>query len=91
LIDDLEGNIRNIYSFLNVKVNKKIISKAAGKSKFSNFSSGRKNGVEDKNSFYRKGVVGDWKNYMNKENVELFKKYSGESLILLGYEKDDNW
>ncbi|WP_412559614.1 sulfotransferase domain-containing protein [Winogradskyella sp. MIT101101] len=51
----------------------------------------RKPGTEDKSSFLRKGISGDWKNYFDDEAKVVFKKYAGQTLIDLGYEKDDNW
>jgi hypothetical protein len=51
----------------------------------------RKAGEENINSFMRKGIVGDWKNYFTQESKELFAKYAGDELITLGYEKDFSW
>src|SRR3712207_8037395 len=39
----------------------------------------------------RKGVVGDWRNQFSPEAREVFNRYAGEELILLGYEKDRKW
>ncbi len=52
---------------------------------------GRKQGQEDKNSFYRKGVRGDWRNHLTESDQALFKSLAGDLLIRLGYEKDHNW
>ncbi len=57
---------------------------------FENMSK-RKPGTEDKKSFLRKGIAGDWKNYFNREACEIFNCYAGDKLIELGYEKDDSW
>lgn len=35
----------------------------------------------------RKGIVGDWRNYFNKECTEIFQNYAGNELIELGYIK----
>jgi hypothetical protein len=53
--------------------------------------SGRKPGKEKIGSFLRKGIIGDWKNYMNIESRKLFDHYGGRALIRLGYEKDQDW
>ena len=53
--------------------------------------SGRAPGEENKNSFLRKGIVGDWRNYFSIEARKRFHGYAGEPLIELGYEKDDSW
>lgn len=52
---------------------------------------GRKKGEEDQKNHYRKGVAGDWVNYLTGANKDLFKARWGQLLIDLGYEKDLNW
>lgn len=51
----------------------------------------RKKGQEKKDSFLRKGIAGDWKNYFGPKEKESFKRHTGDLLIRLGYEKDMNW
>ena len=43
------------------------------------------------NRFLRKGVVGDWKNYMTPHSKKLFKDAGGEMLIKLGYAANSDW
>ena len=43
------------------------------------------------NTFVRKGVSGDWKNYFNHKHKELFKEIAGDSLIKLNYEGSNDW
>lgn len=52
---------------------------------------GRGKGREDPEHHYRKGVAGDWRNYLTGENKELFKDQWGQLLIDLGYEDDLSW
>ncbi|WP_041328070.1 sulfotransferase domain-containing protein [Rubrobacter xylanophilus] len=51
----------------------------------------RRPGQEDRGSFLRKGVAGDWRNYFGPEARRVFDRYAGEELILLGYERDRSW
>lgn len=51
----------------------------------------RKPGQEDANSHFRKGIVGDWRNYLKPAHIERFKELCGQQLIDLGYEKDFDW
>jgi len=53
--------------------------------------SGRKPDMEDKNSFLRKGISGDWKSKFSHEAAEMFDHYAGDALIELGYEKSRKW
>ena len=55
------------------------------------WQSGRKPGQENSNSHFRKGITGDWKNYMKPAHIARFKEIAGQQLIELGYEKDLNW
>ena len=52
---------------------------------------GRQPGEENRKSFLRKGVVGDWRSHFNPEARETFDRYAGDELILLGYERDRAW
>jgi len=52
---------------------------------------GRNQGEEDRTSFLRKGVSGDWKNCFSREAAELFDHYAGNMLLELGYESDNKW
>lgn len=45
----------------------------------------RKPGVEDKQSFLRKGIAGDWRNKFSDEAIEVFDHYAGDALARLGY------
>lgn len=63
-------------------VNKKDFRKIAGK---------RKPGEEDRNSHYRKGIAGDWKNVFTPKHVAYFKEQYQDVLVKLGYEEDDSW
>jgi len=52
---------------------------------------GRKPGQENQASHFRKGIVGDWKNYFTEIHIQRFKEVAEQLLIDLGYEKDSNW
>lgn len=53
--------------------------------------SGRQRGQEDRNSFLRKGIIGDWRHHFTKEAAEIFDHFAGQTLIDLGYEADRSW
>jgi len=41
--------------------------------------------------FYRKGAVGEWKEFFTDQQKRWFKEEAGEALVMAGYEKDLNW
>lgn len=47
--------------------------------------------LEDRRSFYRKGQVGDWKNYGSGGFRAWFKEETGSVLVELGYEPGAGW
>lgn len=53
--------------------------------------SGRTPGQEDQREFIRKGIIGDWRNYISDDNKQRFKKIAGRFLIDLGYEQNNDW
>jgi hypothetical protein len=47
--------------------------------------------TERPSEFFRKGKVGDWKNYISDQTKEWFKEEAGEQLIKYGYESSNDW
>jgi len=75
----------------NVKMEDKYLNSVLEQFSFSKFSNGRKKGEEDKSSHFRKGIVGDYKNYYTELHKAIAKKVIGQDLVSLGYEKDLTW
>lgn len=44
-----------------------------------------------KSHTFRLGKTGGWRDYYSMEHKNLFKEVAGDLLIVLGYEKDNNW
>lgn len=54
-------------------------------------TSGRQPGAERMDDPLRKGIVGDWRNHFTRETAEVFHRYAGHELVMLGYEPDRSW
>jgi hypothetical protein len=52
---------------------------------------GRQPGAEDRGSFIRKGIAGDWINHFTAETAIEFDRLAGDALVALGYEADRDW
>ena len=81
---------RVVISLSGNKITQQAAEKIVDKFSFKKMA-GRKPGDEKKQSFLRKGIVGDWKNYFSNEHKQLFNSYAGNALIKTGYEVDDSW
>lgn len=91
LLSDPEGSMTRVLHSLGVEqVEQSRLLQIIDKYSFEKVS-GRGKGKEVKTSFVRKGVAGDWVNHFSDEAKKSFAHYSGDALILCGYEKDDSW
>jgi len=88
---DLKKSIKSVLDFLKTPSSNSVLSKCVEAGSFERHTMGRKAGQEDASSFFRKGIVGDWRNHFSKENIRIFKEIAGKTLIVAGYEKDNNW
>lgn len=81
---------RELFDFLEIEISDAALEALMQRYSFEKIS-GRNRGDEDKNVHLRKGVAGDWKNYLTAEHKELFKESFGEILIRYGYEEGLDW
>jgi hypothetical protein len=54
---------------------------------FEKKAGGRRIGQENKDSHYRKGVHGDWKNYLTRGHVALIEQLYNDVILQYGYEE----
>lgn len=85
LHNDSYSTLKNIFISLYLKDSDSIIQKCINKADFKVLSDGREKGDADNTSFYRKGIIGDWKNNMDKETHDFFQTLAGNLMSELGY------
>lgn len=92
--EELRGNTANvlirILGELNTNPDHQAASLAADRWAFET-TSGRAPGEEDRRSFQRKGIAGDWRNHFSREAGEIFDAVAGDTLVRLGYADDRDW
>lgn len=80
--EDLLGEplltLARLCRFLGVDDRPEVLQLCLDKTSFEKLSGGRKPGQEDKESFFRKGVIGDWRNYLDAETNEQVIATAGE-------------
>ena len=94
LLTNTFEEVKKVIKFLSLPIDDEKIRSAIEANSFAK-KAGRKQGEEDKSSFYRKGVSGDWKNYFDDKMKEHFITALGgewnKLLIEMGYESNAKW
>ncbi len=98
LLQDTMRELQRILDYLDIKLSTSLQKSIVERNRFERLSIGRKlwkparkSGQEDRESHFRKGIQGDWKNYFTDQHMKCFKKLSGDLLIQLGYESGQDW
>ena len=77
-------NFKIILNFLHIDISDQECEEIIEKNSFKKIT-GRKEGIEDKKSFYRKGVAGEWVTIFNAEQKYLFKSIGEDIIKKLNY------
>ena len=82
--------IQSIFDSLGVDSSKTVAEEAANAVTFEKVA-GRQAGDMSPTAKERKGIVGDWKNFMTRHDGELFHSLAGDTLIAENYEPNSDW
>ena len=83
---DPDPNIGEILRFIGVDSSISMIDRCREAGSFEKLARGRMRGQEDRREFFRKGVIGDWKNHFDKDSLKIFMDQGGDLLRQLGYD-----
>jgi|GEM_PF-1886190 len=85
LLSDTKGELEKVCNYLGYKPPADILTDVVNFYEFEKMSSGRKHGEEDNDKFVRKGIVGDYKNYLSGIQLDEFNTICGPEMRALGY------
>jgi len=85
LVEQTAPVLVRLFRFLGVDASPETAERCAREAAFEKLSGGRTRGEEDPESFFRKGVVGDWKNHLDSETNEYVIEKAGDVMRHFGY------
>ncbi|NQW09994.1 MAG: sulfotransferase [Alphaproteobacteria bacterium] len=85
---DTEAQMVRVFGFLGADVGSGVVADAVRVASFEALSGGRRRGEEDRQSHYRRGEVGGWRDELTVEEVALFEDIAGPMMRTLGYQTE---
>ncbi|NJM14881.1 MAG: sulfotransferase domain-containing protein [Bacteroidales bacterium] len=90
MLNDSLNTFGKSVNFVGLRYNLQQIKQAIGNSSFNNLKlQEEKEGFNEKQplagSFFRKGIAGDWKNALGKQQIDKIIKHHGEAMEKFGY------
>jgi len=73
------------FTFLRVSTDPQIVADCVANARFEALSDGRRPGQEDRNSFFRKGIAGAWRDELTNEQANRILALAGPLAAELGY------
>lgn len=78
-------SLNRLFEQLNVQVADEVIQQGLAIFDFKQLSQ-RQEGEEDRNSFFRKGIVGDWQNHFSPDDLEFFYQKASKIMRRADYD-----
>jgi len=86
LVENPRETMTRVFQFLSVDVSLAILRRCVEAGKFETMSGGRQPGVEDRTSFLRQGLPGNWRQHLTEEDNRAFLAIAGNTMALAGYQ-----
>lgn len=77
---------KQLLEFLAVDASDESVTRSIEAGSFKTLTAGRDEGQENRESFFRKGVVGDWRNLFDERTHAFFIQHAGQLMQELGYD-----
>ncbi len=85
LKSDFAATVGGLFEFLGVEAGAQHLAAAAQAGDFKRLAGGRDPGAENRDSHFRKGISGDWRNHLRADTVARISSRAGAALATLGY------
>jgi Sulfotransferase family len=85
LVADTKGALAGLFAFLGAESSESLLGRCRDAATFAKLSGGRSPGDEDRGSFFRTGVPGDWRRHLSDEAATRYRERAGRWLDRLGY------
>ncbi len=85
LHQDTAAGVMHLLEFLDVDTSEKAVAQCCAAGDFKTLAGGREPGKENRDSHFRKGTIGDWRNHFDAEATEVFERHAGRLLRQLDY------
>jgi glycosyltransferase involved in cell wall biosynthesis len=82
-----EENLKAMFELLGARSDDGVVRQCVEKNRFERLAK-RSAGQEDSRSFFRKGIVGDWRSVFTKEDRRIYEEVAGDTLLNMGYSLD---
>lgn len=90
LLSDTAGQLQRVFSFLEVDSQLDLCRQIADEESFRRVNQ-REAGNESPTAKARKGIAGDWQNYLDRKSALQFQKLCQHWLFTYGYVRDTAW
>jgi hypothetical protein len=85
MVADSRRFMHELFRYLDIDMPAPAFATLHDRHEFKNITGGRERGTEDTHDHYRKGVAGDWRNYLNGALLAYFLDVTGNLLEVLRY------
>jgi hypothetical protein len=76
---------RTLFEFIGADPDAAIVERCTQQTSFRALSGGRNSGEEDRSNFFRKGIAGDWVNWLTETQTQRITEQAGDLMHRFGY------